>query len=74
MSAVEVACSACSSTYRHSYDGDGLRRTKTWFGIAATYGYSLAEGLSLPIEENPGRFLRGIAPDSAVAERIAGSP
>jgi RHS repeat-associated protein len=43
---------APTATYSYAYDGDGLRRTKTWYGITATYRYSLAEALSMPIEEN----------------------
>jgi hypothetical protein len=43
---------APTSQYNYTYDGDGLRRTKAWYGIGATYRYSLAEGLPMPIEEN----------------------
>jgi RHS repeat-associated protein len=43
---------APQSTFNYGYDGDGLRRTKTWQYLPVTYRYSLAEGLAQPIEEN----------------------
>jgi RHS repeat-associated protein len=43
--------SAPQATYTYTYDGDGLRRTKNWYGLAATYRYSLAESLPQPIAE-----------------------